>query len=412
MNPLIQLKNTTPLILLALVCFGFLPQMDAVLPAPDGGYPNGNTAEGADALLSITTGGANTGLGRSALIFNQTGNYSTAVGYLSLAYNESERNTAVGAAALLHCVTGTHNTGVGVDALFGQASGSSGSFNGAFGDSALFNNSDGSSNNAFGDSALLNNIDGSDNSAFGDGALLTNIHASGNTAIGDEALFSNDSSGKGTAINNTAVGDAALISNIDGADNNAFGTAALFGNISGFGNVGIGDDTLFFADASFNTGVGFATGQNVAAGSENIYIGDTAGTEDFNGNDPGDESGVIRIGSFFSGFNACFINGIAGKSIPAANAAQVLIDVTTGQLGTALVDANGNPTAAPAPHSAPLPRSGPLAPAPPRHQTMLNRKVEEQQATIGELKSTVAQQQKQMETLTAQLKSRQRKSRK
>jgi uncharacterized coiled-coil protein SlyX len=35
---------------------------------------------------------------------------------------------------------------------------------------------------------------------------------------------------------------------------------------------------------------------------------------------------------------------------------------------------------------------------------MLNRKVEKQQATIAELKSTVAQQQKQMEIFTAQLK--------
>ena len=28
----------------------------AVVPPPDGGYPNGNTAEGEDALFSLTTG--------------------------------------------------------------------------------------------------------------------------------------------------------------------------------------------------------------------------------------------------------------------------------------------------------------------------------------------------------------------
>ena len=36
MNSLIQLKETTPLLLIALVlaCFGLLPQMQAVVPAP------------------------------------------------------------------------------------------------------------------------------------------------------------------------------------------------------------------------------------------------------------------------------------------------------------------------------------------------------------------------------------------
>ena len=46
MNPLIQLKKATPLFVVALVCFGFLPTMQAVIPPPDGGYPGFNTAEG------------------------------------------------------------------------------------------------------------------------------------------------------------------------------------------------------------------------------------------------------------------------------------------------------------------------------------------------------------------------------
>jgi hypothetical protein len=55
------------LIPLALTCLALSPTARAQLsPAPDGGYPNGNTAEGADALFSNTTGGANIALGVSA----------------------------------------------------------------------------------------------------------------------------------------------------------------------------------------------------------------------------------------------------------------------------------------------------------------------------------------------------------
>src|SRR6478736_10137701 len=45
------------IIALLLVCFGLLP-MNAfgVVPAPDGGYPGGNTAEGQAALLNLTSG--------------------------------------------------------------------------------------------------------------------------------------------------------------------------------------------------------------------------------------------------------------------------------------------------------------------------------------------------------------------
>ena len=58
MNPLIQLKTTPPLfITLALFCFGLSPRAQAVVPPPDGGYPGANTAEGQNALLSLTTGG-------------------------------------------------------------------------------------------------------------------------------------------------------------------------------------------------------------------------------------------------------------------------------------------------------------------------------------------------------------------
>src|ERR1700740_880254 len=52
----------------------------AVTPAPDGGYPGGNTAEGDSALFNLTTGRNNTALGFDALFNNTTGSRNIALG--------------------------------------------------------------------------------------------------------------------------------------------------------------------------------------------------------------------------------------------------------------------------------------------------------------------------------------------
>jgi len=59
----------------------------AVDPPPDGGYPGGNTAEGAEALLNLTTGTHNSATGYHSLLSNTTGNNNTATGYLALQLN-------------------------------------------------------------------------------------------------------------------------------------------------------------------------------------------------------------------------------------------------------------------------------------------------------------------------------------
>ena len=76
MNPLTQSKNGTilpVLVALTLGCFALSPTVWAVDPPWDGGYPNGNTAEGKDALFSLTTGADNTAMGFDALDSNTTG---------------------------------------------------------------------------------------------------------------------------------------------------------------------------------------------------------------------------------------------------------------------------------------------------------------------------------------------------
>jgi Chaperone of endosialidase len=151
MYSLIQLKNPTVVALL-LACFGLVPLARAVLPAPspDGGYPGGNTAEGQNALFSMTSGGYNTAVGFFSLRSVTTGSFNSGVGAGTLLANSGDQNTATGAGALLSNTIGTQNTATG-----------------AF---AMFNNTTGAGNTALGDFALSNNTTGLVNTALGFGA--------------------------------------------------------------------------------------------------------------------------------------------------------------------------------------------------------------------------------------------------
>src|SRR6476619_1886387 len=199
-----------------LCALAFLPGVQAVNPAPDGCYPNFTTAEGCNALKSLTTGAANTGVGWYSLFSTTTGTANTGVGAGALALNNTENNTAVGGGALFLNTTGAENTAVGANALVHNDSGSD---NNAFGTNALFGNVEGtfnnahgrnalvgntaSENNAFGDLAMENNTSGSSNTAIGDDALRNNVDGSGNVAIGDEA-----GTGLGPSVNNCIASGA------------------------------------------------------------------------------------------------------------------------------------------------------------------------------------------------------------
>src|SRR5215469_2481939 len=112
MKRMIQLKQTTPVFLVVLLfCFGVLQGVQAVVPTPDGGYPNFNTAEGQDALQDLTTGAGNTALGAFTLFGTSTSSFNTAVGAGALDLNIADSNTAIGAASLL-LNTGMDNTAV------------------------------------------------------------------------------------------------------------------------------------------------------------------------------------------------------------------------------------------------------------------------------------------------------------
>jgi hypothetical protein len=200
------------LIVLTLALFAISPMAHALLPppAPDGGYPNNNTAEGSDALFSLTNGSFNTAVGESALNSNTTGN----------------SNTATGAGALEKNINGNFCTATGVDALNNNSSGLN---NTAMGFSALDSNTGGNRNTAAGVRALEANITGSDNTAMGYQAL-TNSPGSNNIALGSNAGANLTSGSNNIEIGNVGLaGDAAKIRiGKQGTQNGTF-IAGIFG---------------------------------------------------------------------------------------------------------------------------------------------------------------------------------------
>jgi hypothetical protein len=260
-SPLLQLfvlNNSSPgrllragslLLVLALTCFALSPAARAVSPPPDGGYPNNTTAEGTGALQSLAT---------------------------------PSNNTAIGFEALFSDTFGSDNTAIG-----------------AF---ALFDNTNGGGNVATGLSALRHNTLGNGNTATGSFALQNNTTGTDNTATGDVALLSNT-----TADFNTATGVGALLNNTTGASNTASGFQALFHNTTGNNNVAMG----------FNAGL------NLTTGSNNIDIG--ANVTGATG-----EANTIRLGKQGTQ-KATLVAGIFGTAVSGTT---VVVN-SNGKLGVA-----------------------------------------------------------------------------
>jgi uncharacterized coiled-coil protein SlyX len=341
------------------------PSARAVDPPPDGGYPNQNTAEGQDALFHLTTGFGNTAIGFDALFTDTTGQNNTAIGFDALFLNTTGFfNTATGAGALLNNTAGAYNT--------------------ANGEGALYFNTTGNDNTATGTFALTNNTTGSTNTANGRDALLSNTTGSGNTANGDSALRNNETGSKNIALGSEA-------------------------------------------------------GVNLTRGSHNIYIGNQGMKR---------ESNALRIGMTGSQ-TTTFIAGISGTIV--AGGISVVVD-TDGHLGTVVCSQRFKEQIQPMDKASEailalkpvtfrykheldpdsIPQFGLVAeqvekvspdlvardesgkPYTVRYEAvnamLLNEflkehhKVETQEATIGELKSMVAQQRKDFQALTASVK--------
>ena len=353
MKTIVNIISYRAFALFAFACFALSPTAKALLPppAPDGGYPNGNTAEGFNALFNLrsgiqntatgfralysdttgendtavgnralqtnTSGTANTAIGVVALQANTTGNANVAIGVNAMVNNTTGHdNTATGGATLASNTTGADNTAVGGEALANMTAGdgntaigrfaadfNQGNYNTATGFQALFNNT-ADNNVAYGAYALASNTDARFNTANGFQALMsTTTGGEANTAIGFQALMSNTTGflnlafGYQALLNNTtggrnlAAGNAALVALTSGDSNTAVGPASLEDSGTVNFNTAVGRRALYRCQGDQNIGLGFFAGSNLNGSNNNIYIGNVGPVP------IGTESHTIRIGT-------------------------------------------------------------------------------------------------------------------
>ena len=145
---------------------------------------------------------------------------------------------------------------------------------------------------------------------MGAAALLLNANGSNNTAVGTDALVYN------TTDRNTAVGAFALFADNSGTDNCAVGFEALTSDTGGGANTAVGRGALDQnVSGNFNTAIGKDAG-GLATGSGNVYIGHLV-------------AGVAGEN------NHTYIRNIKDTSVNGGGADIVTIDLTTGLLGHA-----------------------------------------------------------------------------
>jgi uncharacterized coiled-coil protein SlyX len=439
MKNLITSMNRSPLrcgfftVAIALAGFALSPPIKAQCPSNCSN--DSNTSVGNNAL-SVTTGFNNTAVGSGALAADTTGSF----------------NVAIGGGALQSNTTGQQNMAIGAEALRD----SNGNFNMAIGFRALFVNT-GSRNSAVGAAALRNNTTAEDNTAIGSTAMRENTTGEDNTAIGSNALRENT-----TTEFNVALGDSALVS-FNGTDpvndgaNTALGSIAFNALTGGTENVAVGRRAgEFLTSGSNNVFIGWRSADGITTGSGNVFLGSQAGSlapaiGTYN------NTILLGIAGDPDGNNPdgrAYIGNVRGVTTGNANGIPVLID-STGQLGTSNSSRRFKEDIASMDHKVSeailklkpvtfhykggdtkkahdTPQFGLIAedvaevnpdliyrdkdglPLTVRYEAvnvmLLNeflkehKQVEEQQASIVDLKSTVALQHKEMQALTAQLK--------
>jgi trimeric autotransporter adhesin len=412
-----------------------------------------NMAIGAEALAN-SNGTFNLAIGFRTLFMNINGSRLTAIGAAALRNNTASDNTAIGSTAMRENTTGEFNTSIGANALTQNTTGST---NTAVGFGALTLNTTTSFNVALGDAALgafngTTAFDGA-NTALGSLALTAETSGQENVAVGRRALQSLTDGDNNVAVgwrsgDNLATGS---INTLLGSRAGSNYTADESGNICiGSNTVGTaGDfDTIRIGNNLPSNGITISNA-GLAVQAFTIGSGLTGGGIQYLSTIFGQAVSIAPNFSIVNGASSCFVGGIFNQT-PVAGSHFVVVG-NNGKLADATLSSRRFKK-----DVAPMDKAseGILALKPVtfhwkndntnepefgliaeevaevnldwitrdpqgeisgvRYETipilLLNeflkehKKVEEQQASIADLKSTVALQQKEMQVLTAQLK--------
>ena len=424
MKSLIGSINRSPLrcgfftMTIALCWFALSPPLKAVDCPSTCTAAGGNTGLGVNALTSVNPGAGginNTAVGTNALTADTGGFY----------------NVAVGSGALANNISGNFNMAIGAEAL----NQNNANFNLAIGFRVAFQNTIGNHLTGVGAAAMRDNTTAGFNTAIGADALRENTSTELNVAVGDSALTSFN----GTAATdgaNTALGSIALVALTSGQENVAVGRRALENSTSGSNNTSLGwrsGDGVLTGDG--NTCIGSSTCTNTSSADNVVCIGQNSAGENFS-----NRAYIPNVGQFTQNFvvgNVEFVtvrlsDGKLGHTVssrrykddikPMGDASELIYKLKPvsfrykktpeyqgDNLDYGLIAedvAEIDPKLAIRDGKGQIESLRYLA----IYNMMLNeflkehKKVEEQQTSIADLKSTVASQQKEMQVLTAQLK--------
>lgn len=260
------------------------------------------TGLGTNCLAACTTGaGRNTAVGAIALSSNTSGETNVAVGVQALQTTTTQsQNTCVGYQSALSLI-GSQNTALGFAAAQGTAGGT-GSYNTALGWSSMQTVKNGGSNSAVGASSLVTMTDGNYNSALGNSSLKFITTGSYNLALGNSAgsSYTGAESSNISLMNVGTVGESNVIRiGTQGAGNgqqNACYIAGIAGVVAATNNL-----------VTINT----STGQlgSVAQTNGQLMIGSTAASPVAAGLTPGagisitSGAGSITVSSWGGGMS-------------------------------------------------------------------------------------------------------------
>jgi hypothetical protein len=196
-----------------------------------GGSVSSNTAVGANALNSNTTGSQNIAVGFAALQANTTGH----------------SNIGIGRSAMVATTTGQSNIGIGgtYNANASLQANTTGSFNVAVGEGSLSANTTASNNTAVGYQAAYSNATGANSVMIGRQAGYSATNSAQNTFIGALAGYSSNATAGGNGYNTTV------------------GYRAGYNLTTGYGNTFIGS----------NNGTGLGSGDLITTGNNHSILG-------------------------------------------------------------------------------------------------------------------------------------------